>query len=44
VIAQTFAKLGSVASLASPQEFTRFIGTQVPKWSAVAKVANVKID
>ena len=43
-IRDAITKLGSVPSLASPQEFTRFIGAQVQKWSAVAKAANVKIE
>jgi len=37
-------RLGSVPSPASPQEFRRFIGAQVAKWTAVAQAANVKID
>ena len=43
-IRNTITKLGSLPSPGSPDDFARFIGAQVKKWTAVAKAANVKVD
>ena len=43
-IRDTITKLGSVPSPVSREDFGRFIETQVTKWAAVAKAANVKVD
>jgi len=41
---ETLAKLGSVASPGSPEEFTSFIAAELAKWKSVAQKANVKIE
>ena len=40
----TITKLGAVTNPGTPGEFGAFIATQVEKWTAVGKAANIKID
>jgi tripartite-type tricarboxylate transporter receptor subunit TctC len=40
----TIGRLGAVSKTGTPEEFAQFIAAQNQKWSAVAQVANVRID
>jgi tripartite-type tricarboxylate transporter receptor subunit TctC len=40
----TITRLGAVTNPGAPGEFGAFIASQVEKWTAVGKAANVKID
>lgn len=43
-VRDAISRLGSVPSPMSPDNFATFIGTQLQKWTAAAKAANVKVD
>jgi hypothetical protein len=37
-------KLGAVTGPSTPEQFGAFIATELQKWTAVGKAANVKLD
>ena len=43
-VRENLAKVGSVASLGTPQDFADFIAAETRKWSAVAKMAGISLD
>jgi tripartite-type tricarboxylate transporter receptor subunit TctC len=43
-VRENLAKVGSVASPGTPQDFADFIAAETRKWSAVAKMAGISLD
>jgi tripartite-type tricarboxylate transporter receptor subunit TctC len=43
-VRENLAKVGSVASPGTPQDFADFIATETRKWSAVARMAGISLD
>ena len=43
-VRENLAKVGSVASLGTPQDFADFIAAETRKWSAVARMAGISLD
>ena len=43
-VRENLAKVGSQASPGTPQEFADFIAAETKKWSAVAKMAGIRLD
>jgi len=43
-VRENLAKVGSVASPGTPQDFANFIAAETRKWSAVARMAGISLD
>jgi tripartite-type tricarboxylate transporter receptor subunit TctC len=43
-VRENLAKVGSVASPGTPQDFADFIAAETRKWSAVARMAGISLD